>query len=58
MWAPYMKVLKERCPSVAVVFDKFHLVRHLLEAVDRVRKMEARTLKTKEPALLKGTRYL
>jgi transposase len=53
-----MKVLKERCPSVAVVFDKFHLVRHLLEAVDRVRKMEARTLKTKEPALLKGTRYL
>jgi transposase len=58
MWAPYMKVLKERCPGVAVVFDKFHLVRHLLEAVDRVRKMEARTLKTKEPALLKGTRYL
>jgi transposase len=41
MWAPYLTVIKERCPGAIVVFDKFHLVRHLLEAVDKVRKMEA-----------------
>jgi transposase len=58
MWAPYMKVVGERCPTAVVVFDKFHLVRHLLEAVDKVRKMEAQALKAKEPDLLKGTKYL
>lgn len=58
MWAPYVNVIKERCPKAVLVFDKFHLVRHLLEAVDRVRKMEARALKAREPELLRGTRYL
>lgn len=58
MWAPYVKAIQELCPRAVLVFDKFHLVRHLLEAVDRVRKMEARALKAKEPALLRGTRYL
>ncbi|MGC8724926.1 MAG: ISL3 family transposase, partial [Acidobacteriota bacterium] len=58
MWAPYVKVIRERCPDAVVVFDKFHLVRHLLEAVDTVRKMEARALKAEEPGLLKGTKYL
>jgi transposase len=58
MWAPYMKVIRERCPGAVVVFDKFHLVRHLLEAVDNVRKMEARALRAGEPDLLKGTKYL
>lgn len=58
MWAPYAKVVKEQCPHAVLVFDKFHLVRHLLDAVDRVRRMEAKTLKAEEPGLLKGSRYL
>lgn len=58
MWAPYVTVIKERCPGAILVFDKFYLVRHLLEAVDRVRRVEARALMAKEPDLLKGTRYL
>jgi transposase len=58
MWAPYVEVIQERCPSAVIVFDKFHLVRHLLQSVDEVRKMEARALKAKEPDLLKGSKYL
>jgi transposase len=58
MWAPYVDVIKERLPNALLVFDKFHIVRHLMNAVDRVRKQEARELKAEEPDLLKKTRYL
>ncbi|MCI0409569.1 MAG: ISL3 family transposase [Acidobacteria bacterium] len=58
MWAPYLEVLRERIPQALIVFDKFHLIRHLLRAVDDVRKREARELKKTHPDLLAGTRYL
>lgn len=58
MWAPYIKVVKEQCSTAVLVFDKFHLIKHLLQAVDKVRKMEAQALKAEEPALLKGTKYI
>ncbi len=58
MWAPYVDVIKEKAPKAVLVFDKFHLVRHLNDAVDKVRKKEAEKLKEKDPELLKGTKYI
>jgi transposase len=58
MWAPYIQVIKEMLPHALLVFDKFHIVRHLLNAVDKVRKQEAEELKKTNPDLLKKTRYL
>lgn len=58
MWQPYIDMINEKLPNAILVFDKFHIVRHLLEAVDKVRKEEARDLKEKNPELLKRTRYL
>jgi transposase len=58
MWSPYLKVVKEKAPHALLVFDKFHLIRHLLEAVDKVRREEAREIEKEYPGLLKGTRYL
>ena len=58
MWAPYIDVIKSLLPDALVVFDKFHIVRHLLDAVDQVRKEEANKLKSEDPDLLKNTRYL
>jgi transposase len=58
MWDPYLKAVKMYCPQAILVFDKFHIVRHLLEAVNRVRKEEAARLKKTNPDILKGTRYL
>jgi transposase len=58
MWNPYVEVLKERVPKATLVFDKFHLLRHLLEAVNDVRKAEARELRKTQPDILKGTRYI
>jgi transposase len=58
MWAPYIKVIREYLPDAVLVFDRFHLMSHLLEAVDTVRKDEARELKKTNPDLLKGTKYV
>jgi len=58
MWAPYVDVIKERLPNALLVFDKFHIVRHLLDAVDTVRKEEAQKLKSEDPELLKKSRYI
>jgi transposase len=58
MWANYVDVVKERAPQAGLVFDKFHVVRHLLDAVNDVRKVEARALSNAEPDLLRGTRYI
>lgn len=58
MWAPYEEVVREYCPHAVIVFDKFHIIRHLLNAVNDVRKAEARELRKTHPGLLAGTRYL
>jgi transposase len=58
MWEPYVQVIQTRLPQATLVFDKFHLVKHLNEAVDQVRKGEAAELKATNPDLLKGAKYL
>jgi len=58
MWAPYIDAIKKRLPNALLVFDKFHIVRHLLDAVDTVRKEEAQKLKSEDPELLKKSRYI
>jgi transposase len=58
MWKPYMSMIRRYAPDAALVFDKFHLVRHLHNAVDQVRKEEVRNLKEEHSGLLKGTKYI
>lgn len=58
MWQPYLDVVKEEVPWACLVFDKFHLVSHLMQAVDEVRREEARELKEESPDVLKKTRYI
>jgi transposase len=58
MWQPYIDMVKERLPDATLVFDKFHIIQHLLRAVDEVRREESRVLKKGNPELLKRTRYL
>src|SRR5204862_1707787 len=44
MWDPYLAAIREHIPDALVVFDKFHIARHLGTAVDQVRKEEQREL--------------
>ena len=58
MWQSYIDVIQEYCGKAVIVFDKFHIVRHLIEAVDKVRRMEAKALAETDSEILKGTRYI
>jgi len=58
MWAPYVAAFKARAAQAVLVFDRFHLVRHLNEAVDEVRRAMVRDLTGEAKAEMKGTRYL
>ena len=58
MWQNYIDVIHEYCGDAVIVFDKFHIVRHLIEAIDEVRKMEAKALAEAGSGALKGTKYI
>ena len=58
MWSPYIEGVKANAPHAVLVFDKFHIVRHLTGAVDKVRKEEVKEKKKDNPGLLKGAKYI
>lgn len=60
MWAPYIAATRARVPEAdaKIVFDKFHIAKHLGDAVDRVRRRENRELVRRGSERLKGTKYL
>lgn len=58
MWMPYLNVIEEKAPNALLVFDKFHIVRHLMEAVDRVRRSEIAQKGKEHKQLMKHTRYI
>lgn len=57
MWQAYLKVIRERLLNAVHVLDRFHIVKLLNEAVDTVRREEARELRKQGIDLLKGMRY-
>jgi transposase len=60
MWEPYVRSVSAHLPGAAekIVFDKFHIIRHLVQAVDRVRRREHRAQAAIGDSRLSGTKYL
>jgi transposase len=60
MWEPYIQSTLAHVPEATekIVFDKFHIAKHPHEAVDRVRRLEARLLRRAGDDRLVGTKYL
>jgi transposase len=60
MWPPYVQSTRAHLPGAEgkIVFDKFHVVKHLHEAVDKVRRGEHRTLRRAGDERLTGSKYL
>jgi len=57
MWKPFRNVTNERAPRAAILFDKFHIMRHLGKALDEVRKSEYRRLSDRDRSYIKGQKY-
>jgi transposase len=58
MWAAYGKLVREHAPNAQILFDRFHIVKHLNEAVEEVRRSEMRRLSLKERVVFKRSRWL
>ena len=60
MWDPFMSSTMKHVPGAdsKMVFDRFHVMKHVNQAVDSTRKKENRILAEKGVADLKGTRYI
>jgi len=52
MWKAYMQTAQEILPNASIVYDRFHLVKYLNDAIDKVRRREV-----KQHQELKNTRY-
>jgi transposase len=57
MWKPFRASTNKAAPQADILFDKFHVFKHLGEALDKVRKAEYARLEGKERRFIKGQRY-
>ena len=59
MWDPYIASTKAHLSNAdsKIVFDKFHIAKHLSEAVDQVRRQENKELRDEGDHRLVGTKY-
>ena len=57
MWKPFRNSTQANAPQAAILFDKFHVLRHLAEALDSVRKSEYARLEGTQRKFIKGQKY-
>jgi transposase len=57
MWKPFRLATAAHAPQAAILFDKFHVMRHLGEALDAVRKSEYHRLSDRDRRYIKGQKY-
>jgi transposase len=59
MWKPFRtSTLKaDHAPQASILFDKFHILRHLADALDEVRKSEYARLTGQDRRFIKGQKY-
>jgi len=57
MWKPFEKSTREKAPQAAILYDKFHVIKHLNEALDKIRKNEYARLTGQSRKFIKGQKY-
>ena len=57
MWKPFRNATRVCAPQAAILFDKFHIMSHLSDALDDVRKAEYARLSGNERRYIKGHKY-
>jgi len=57
MWKPFRNSTHRHAPQASILFDKFHIMKHLGEALDKIRKSEYARLEGKQRRFIKGQKY-
>lgn len=60
MWQAYETATRRHVPDAEqkIVFDRFHIMKHMVDAVDQVRRQEQKSLASRGDETLKSSRYL
>jgi transposase len=58
MWKAFRNSTANNAPQAGILFDKFHVMRHLNEALDKVRKREYGRLTGQSREYIKGQKYM
>jgi len=58
MWKPFRHSTRSHAPQAAILFDKFHILRHLGEALDKIRKAEYGRMTGPTRKFIKGQKYV
>jgi transposase len=57
MWKAFRNSTHQHAPQAAILFDKFHVMKHLGEALDKIRKAEYARLGGTQRRFIKGQKY-
>lgn len=58
MWKPYLKVITKKAINAFIILDRFHIMKYFNEAIDTMRRQEARQLaKDGHEEILKHSRW-
>jgi len=58
MWKPFGKSTQHHAPQASILFDKFHIIKHLGDALDAVRRLEYKRVTGDDRSFIKGQRYV
>jgi len=58
MWGPFHAAVERRLPEADIVHDRFHVSKHLNDAVDKTRRAERKELEKRGEEGLKRAKYL
>lgn len=56
-WKPFEASTMRHAPQASILYDKFHVIRHLNDALDTVRRKEYRRATERQKKFIKGQRY-
>lgn len=58
MWKGFIKSFRKHCPNIRIIYDKFHIIRHLLNALNEIRKAEFKKAGGEMKGLLCGKKFI
>lgn len=58
MWKGFINSFKAHCPEIVILYDKFHIIRHLLKALNKIRNQELRRVNQRIKGLLTGKKFI
>ena len=57
-WEPFIKSVKENIPDATIVFDRYHLKKHLNDCIDELRRTLVRQADEKQKTVIKNKRWV